>query len=69
MTRTRQHRRVAARHGLVVEQLEGRRMLAFGVTTSTAATGQHAPVKRGKRKAEVPAWEDVLLGVRTSGER
>ena len=44
MTRTRQHRRVAARHGLVVEQLEGRRMLAFGVTTSTAATGQQTYV-------------------------
>ncbi|MGV0993679.1 MAG: septation protein SepH [Mycobacterium sp.] len=28
-----------------------------------------APIKRGKRKAEVPAWEDVLLGVRSSGDR
>jgi len=27
------------------------------------------PLKRGKRKPEIPAWEDVLLGVRTSGER
>ena len=44
MTRTRQHRRVATRHGLVVERLEGRRMLAFGVTTSTAATGQQTYV-------------------------
>lgn len=25
--------------------------------------------KRAKRKPEIPAWEDVLLGVRTSGER
>ena len=28
-----------------------------------------APAKRSKRHPEVPAWEDVLLGVRTSGER
>lgn len=28
-----------------------------------------APAKRSNRKPEVPAWEDVLLGVRTSGER
>jgi hypothetical protein len=28
-----------------------------------------APPKRSKRHPEVPAWEDVLLGVRTSGER
>lgn len=26
-------------------------------------------VKRAKRKPEIPAWEDVLLGVRSSGER
>lgn len=38
-------------------------------TGPTASTGQAAPAKRGKRRAEVPAWEDVLLGVRTSGER
>jgi hypothetical protein len=38
-------------------------------TTPAVATGQTSPAKRGKRKAEVPAWEDVLLGVRTSGER
>ena len=25
--------------------------------------------RRGRRRPEVPAWEDVLLGVRTSGER
>ena len=30
---------------------------------------QPAPVRRDRRKPEVPAWEDVLLGVRTSGER
>lgn len=31
---------------------------------SAPATG-----KRGSRKPVIPAWEDVLLGVRTSGER
>lgn len=40
MNRTRQHRRIRGRHGLAVERFEGRRMLAFGITTSTAATGQ-----------------------------
>ena len=44
MKRTRRYRRVAARHGLTLEQFEGRRMLAFGVTTSTAATGQQTYV-------------------------
>jgi len=44
MNRTHHHRRVNARHGLTVEQLEGRRMLAFGITTSTAATGQQTYV-------------------------
>ena len=28
-----------------------------------------APAKRSKRHPEVPAWADVLLGVRTSGQR
>jgi hypothetical protein len=28
-----------------------------------------AAAKRAGRKPTVPAWEDVLLGVRTSGER
>ena len=28
-----------------------------------------ARTKRGKGKPPVPAWEDVLLGVRSSGER
>ncbi|MBU6310106.1 MAG: hypothetical protein KJS77_10215, partial [Planctomycetes bacterium] len=44
MNRTRQHRRVAARHSLAVERFESRRLLAFGVTTSTAATGQQTYV-------------------------
>lgn len=44
MNRTHHHRRVAARRSLAVEQLEGRRMLAFGITTSTAATGQQTYV-------------------------
>jgi len=30
---------------------------------------QAVAVRRGRRRPEVPAWEDVLLGVRTSGER
>lgn len=30
---------------------------------------QPAPARRGRRKPAIPAWEDVLLGVRTSGER
>lgn len=38
-----------------------------------AAERQAAPApatgKRGARKPVIPAWEDVLLGVRTSGER
>jgi rhamnogalacturonan endolyase len=44
MNRTRQHRRVAARHGLAMEPLEGRRMLAFGISTSTTPTGQQTYV-------------------------
>lgn len=28
-----------------------------------------APAKRASRKPAIPAWEDVLLGVRSSGER
>ena len=32
-------------------------------------SSESAPAKRGKRKPAIPAWEDVLLGVRTSGER
>jgi len=30
---------------------------------------QSAPAKRGKARPPVPAWEDVLLGVRSSGDR
>jgi len=44
MNRTRHHRRVAPRRGLAVERLEGRRMLAFGITTSTTPTGQQTYV-------------------------
>ncbi|HPY23932.1 MAG: hypothetical protein QG655_1782 [Actinomycetota bacterium] len=36
---------------------------------SAQAPAAQPPAKRGKRKPEIPAWEDVLLGVRTSGER
>lgn len=42
-------------------------------TGSTGSTGSTAPQpgtgKRAARKPVIPAWEDVLLGVRTSGER
>ncbi|MGI9176651.1 MAG: rhamnogalacturonan lyase B N-terminal domain-containing protein [Pirellulales bacterium] len=38
------HRRAVRAAGLGVEQLEGRRMLAFGVTTSTTPTGQQTYV-------------------------
>lgn len=53
--------------------------LEFEQTAVAAPAGAPGPVanqtpaqpatKRGKRKPEIPAWEDVLLGVRTSGER
>jgi len=35
----------------------------------TEAPGRPAVAKRAGRKPAIPAWEDVLLGVRTSGER
>ena len=34
-----------------------------------AAPAPPVHAKRGKAKPVVPAWEDVLLGVRSSGER
>ncbi|MFM8598825.1 MAG: septation protein SepH [Mycobacterium sp.] len=34
-----------------------------------APTPHPVPAKRGNGKPVVPAWEDVLLGIRTSGER
>lgn len=37
--------------------------------TAAESPAKRQPAKRGKRKPEIPAWEDVLLGVRTSGER
>ncbi len=40
-----------------------------GQSAANAQREQPTPAKRVKRKAEVPAWEDVLLGVRTSGDR
>lgn len=47
--------------------------LEFTETTVVATVTEEAPrpaaVKRTKRRAEVPAWEDVLLGVRSSGDR
>lgn len=54
-----------------VAQLEFEQIEAPAPTPGAASprTEPPAPTKRAKRKAEVPAWEDVLLGVRTSGER
>ncbi|MGI9162796.1 MAG: septation protein SepH [Mycobacterium sp.] len=47
--------------------------LEFTETTVVATVVDEAPrptpAKRAKRRAEVPAWEDVLLGVRSSGDR
>lgn len=47
--------------------------LEFTETTVVATVTEEVPrpaaVKRTKRRAEVPAWEDVLLGVRSSGDR
>jgi len=44
-----------------------------GPAAAPASTGSAAPQpgigKRAARKPVIPAWEDVLLGVRTSGER
>lgn len=44
-----------------------------GPAAAPAAEQSAAPApatgKRGARKPVIPAWEDVLLGVRTSGER
>jgi hypothetical protein len=50
-----------------------------GPAAATASTGSTGPSestapqpgtgKRAARKPVIPAWEDVLLGVRTSGER
>jgi hypothetical protein len=42
---------------------------ATGPTASPQRTTPAAPAKRAGRKPVVPAWEDVLLGVRSSGER
>lgn len=42
---------------------------AVAAQPSTQAPAAQQPAKRGKRKPEIPAWEDVLLGVRTSGDR
>ena len=39
------------------------------VATVVEEAPRPTPVKRAKRRAEVPAWEDVLLGVRSSGDR
>lgn len=60
-------RRVAPVAQLEFEQQTVITVTAPAVVAETAPQTQ--PTKRAKRKAEVPAWEDVLLGVRSSGER
>ncbi len=64
-------RPVAAVAQLEFEQLEPTHTAtpAPEPTASETPRQQPAAPKRGKRKPEVPAWEDVLLGVRTSGDR
>lgn len=56
-----------------VAQLEFEEHTVITATVTAAPAAEEAPrpnqVKRGKRRAEVPAWEDVLLGVRSSGDR
>ena len=55
-----------------VAQLEFEEHTVITATVTTPAAEEAprpAPAKRGKRRAEVPAWEDVLLGVRSSGDR
>ena len=42
---------------------------AVAVAVAEQRHASPAPTKRSRRHPEVPAWEDVLLGVRTSGER
>jgi len=43
--------------------------VAVAVAVAEQRHASPAPAKRSRRHPEVPAWEDVLLGVRTSGER
>jgi len=62
-------RPVAAVAQLEFEQPEPTPTPAPAPAASETPRQQPAAPKRGKRKPEVPAWEDVLLGVRTSGDR
>jgi len=54
-----------------VAQLEFEDQPAAPVSAATTGGEPQRPVSvsRNKRKPAVPAWEDVLLGVRSSGER
>ncbi len=55
-----------------VAQLEFEEQTVITTTVTASVVeeaSQPAPVRRGRRRAEVPAWEDVLLGVRSSGDR
>ena len=62
-------RPVAAVAQLEFEQPAATPTPAPATAASETPHQQPAAPKRGKRKPEVPAWEDVLLGVRTSGDR
>ena len=56
-------------------QLEFEEQTTTVTTTVTVVAADSAPdaspvaTPRSRRKPVIPAWEDVLLGVRTSGER
>ncbi len=59
-----------------IAQLEFEEQTTVTTTVTVSAPAQEAAApepsaaaRRGKRKPAIPAWEDVLLGVRTSGER
>lgn len=62
-------RPVAAVAQLEFEQPEATPTPAPAPAASETPHQRSTAPKRGKRKPEVPAWEDVLLGVRTSGDR
>lgn len=51
-----------------VAQLDFEEQTGVEVTV-TAPAPTPSPAKRAKRKPEIPGWEDVLLSVRSSGER
>ena len=52
-----------------VAQLEFDEQPVVAQAPVAADPAQPVHAKRGKAKPVVPAWEDVLLGVRSSGDR